>query len=326
MPHLSGSFRFEHVDPPPVEPLLCADTHKISHKHKAGNLSPHPVSSITRFSIFLAAIALTILALLAACGSNAPSDPAGIESTDRSTSAPAADQERSTAAATSASQATSVSSGRATPTLGPTSQVSTRGESSTAIAAAGRQPTPAATPPPFRTTVAPVQAPATPGPAATVSRPLSTIAPDPRPAATPTQPAKPTSVETDREALIALFDATDGRFWGVGRNTGWASDEPLNRWNGVETDADGRVVKLDLEDFGLAGRIPPELGNLSHLIVLDLVGNQFSGGIPPELGNLANLQTLDLRRCGLTGNIPPELGNMRSLETLYLSQNQLTGV
>lgn len=171
-----------------------------------------------------------------------------------------------------------------------------------------------------------MQAPATPGPAATVSRPLSTIAPDPRPAATPTQPAKPTSVETDREALIALFDATDGRFWGVGRNTGWASDEPLNRWNGVETDADGRVVKLDLEDFGLAGRIPPELGNLSHLIVLDLVGNQFSGGIPPELGNLANLQTLDLRRCGLTGNIPPELGNMRSLETLYLSQNQLTGV
>ena len=119
MPHLSGSFRFEQVDPPPVDPLLCADTHKISHKHRAGNLSPNSVFHITRFSIFLAAVALTILALLAACGPDAPSDPTGIESTDRSTSAPAADQERSTAAATSASQATSVSSGRATPTLDP---------------------------------------------------------------------------------------------------------------------------------------------------------------------------------------------------------------
>ncbi|MYC35119.1 MAG: fibronectin type III domain-containing protein [Chloroflexi bacterium] len=45
------------------------------------------------------------------------------------------------------------------------------------------------------------------------------------------------SVETDREALIALYNATDGSNWII--NTNWLSDLPLNEWYGVITNATG---------------------------------------------------------------------------------------
>ena len=52
------------------------------------------------------------------------------------------------------------------------------------------------------------------------------------------------SVQTDRAALVAVYNATGGPNWGV--NTNWLSDKPLGEWYGVETDADGRVTELRL--------------------------------------------------------------------------------
>ena len=161
----------------------------------------------------------------------------------------------------------------------------------------------------------------------------------------------------DRAALVALYNATDGPNWVNDEN--WLTDAPLGEWYGVETDASGRVFRLDLSGnddnwpevipHGLSGQIPSELGNLSGLTRLDLAfndltgpippqlgnlanlyelvfdGNDFTGSIPPELGNLANLAVLALRRNHLTGAIPPELGNLANLGSLKLSSNSLTG-
>ena len=145
-------------------------------------------------------------------------------------------------------------------------------------------------------------------------------------AATPDQSA----IEEDREALVALYNATDGPSWEIGAN--WLSDLPIDQWGGVNTDADGRVVGLNLlgpgprsKRVGLTGELPPELGNLTSLTWLSLAQNRFSGGIPPELGNLVNLEYLNLRDSQLSGEIPPELGNLSSLKTLNLSHNQLSG-
>ena len=68
----------------------------------------------------------------------------------------------------------------------------------------------------------------------------------------------------------------------------------MDDWFGVDTDDNGRVVKLEIFRHALSGEIPPELGNLSNLTELGLGGNQLSGEIPPELGNLANLIVLDI--------------------------------
>ena len=128
---------------------------------------------------------------------------------------------------------------------------------------------------------------------------------------------------TDRDILVALYEATDGPNWENAEN--WLTDTPLRTWSGVETDGRGRVTKLVLNSNDLTGPIPPELGNLMSLETLSLFFNGLTGPIPPELGNLTSLETLSLYFNGLTGPIPPELGNLTSLTGLNLGQNDLTG-
>ena len=146
------------------------------------------------------------------------------------------------------------------------------------------------------------------------------------PTATATRESLPapdsTSTETDRESLIALYDATDGPNWT--NNDNWLSDKPLGEWYGVDTDA-GRVVGLVLSENGLNGELPAELGQLSYLDWLDLYTNQLSGNIPTELGRLSSLVGLVLDDNQLSGEIPAELGQLSYLEHLRLDSNNLTG-
>ena len=106
---------------------------------------------------------------------------------------------------------------------------------------------------------------------------------------TPACPAE----SPDRDALVAFYNATGGPGWTNKAN--WLSDAPVCQWHGVFTDADGRVIILSLEENGLSGAIPTELGRLAHLHELYLGGNLLSGAIPRELGSLAHLTHLDIR-------------------------------
>ena len=131
------------------------------------------------------------------------------------------------------------------------------------------------------------------------------------------------SVETDRAALEALYDATGGARWTDSRN--WKTSAPLGEWHGVTTDAAGRVAQLHLRRNGLAGSVPPELGSLMHLEELDLGENDLGGAIPDELGNLVNLKRLRLGWNDLTGALPVWLGNLAELEVLWFELNNLSG-
>ena len=128
---------------------------------------------------------------------------------------------------------------------------------------------------------------------------------------------------SDREILVALYEATDGTNWENDDN--WLTNAPLSDWHGVETDASGRVSRLDLADNDLTGPIPPVLGSLSGLVRLSLDENNLRGPIPATLGGLAWLTMLKIDESRLTGSIPPELGNLGRLERLYLDENDLTG-
>ncbi|MDE0358716.1 MAG: hypothetical protein OXN92_13420, partial [Gammaproteobacteria bacterium] len=128
---------------------------------------------------------------------------------------------------------------------------------------------------------------------------------------------------TDREILEMLHDATGGRNWIDSRN--WLTDAPLAKWRGVEVDDQGRVVELHLWDNGLAGRLPPEFGDLVHLEYLRLSDNALTGAIPPELSGLSELAHLALDGNGLSGQLPPELGSLPALEELRVENNDLAG-
>ena len=131
------------------------------------------------------------------------------------------------------------------------------------------------------------------------------------------------SAETDREALVALYNATNGENWF--RSDNWLSDAPPGEWYGVVTNDDGRVIALVLSTNNLSGEISAELGSLSHLKELVLDANNLSGEIPAELSSLSNLQSLSLHSNGLSGEIPAELGSLSNLVVLFLHSNNLSG-
>ena len=129
---------------------------------------------------------------------------------------------------------------------------------------------------------------------------------------------------SDRDVLLALYDATDGLNWAHSEN--WTIKRQLDDWHGVSVDSQqGRLTGLELGGNQLTGPIPPELGQLSQLEWLDLGWNRLTGPIPPELGQLSQLQRLDLFGNQLAGPIPPELGQLSQLQWLRLFGNQLTG-
>ena len=187
---------------------------------------------------------------------------------------------------------------------------------------------------PTETPVSPTQTPTTPAsgdastatdapePAAATATAPPTATDTPVPATATAPPAPARSDESDREALVALYNATDGENWSVSDN--WLSDAPLGEWYGVITNDDGRVIELELGENDLSGEIPAELANLSNLEKLYLHANGLSGEIPPELGSLSNLRWLFLGDNALSGEIPAELGSL-NLRFLGLYDTALSG-
>ena len=129
----------------------------------------------------------------------------------------------------------------------------------------------------------------------------------------------------ERDALIALYNATNGAGWT--NKTGWLGAAGTEcDWYGVScfTSYDN-VFSIRLGDNNLSGTIPSELGNLSMMRTLSLYDNQLTGSIPSELENATFLRDLSLSGNQLTGSIPSELGNLSHLDHLFLGKNQITG-
>ena len=171
----------------------------------------------------------------------------------------------------------------------------------------------------------------------------------------------------DLQALRALYNSAGGPNWN--KSTNWLNESmPLDSWFGVATDSTtGGVTSLILIDndlgntagLGRAGQsthtggLPPEIGNMTSLVVLSLRDNQLKGELPHQLSTLTSLRSLSLSGnqfrgripfqwggfIGLTslislnltdnslsGGIPAQLGNLTNLSYLYLRGNGLTGI
>ncbi|KQS33293.1 T9SS type A sorting domain-containing protein [Dyadobacter sp. Leaf189] len=162
------------------------------------------------------------------------------------------------------------------------------------------------------------------------------------------------TLEQDRLALVAFFNAADGERWffqqrpsdyPVWQVPGNPGDSPCG-WYGVECE-NNRVVSLTLAAEDLSGTIPKEIGNLTALKSLIIPGGgvlegqrpSLYGTLPAEFANLVNLETLDLRKnffdqvnsdiifdlpnlkslsFSATWPIPDEIGDLSNLETLVI--------
>ena len=91
--------------------------------------------------------------------------------------------------------------------------------------------------------------------------------------------------QQDATLLKSLFEATDGADWH--ESEGWLGDPALGEWHGVRADTLGRVTAIDLEDNGLAGQVPSNLGYLRELTELRIGDNNaLSGRLPVTLAGL----------------------------------------
>lgn len=96
------------------------------------------------------------------------------------------------------------------------------------------------------------------------------------------------------------------------------------QWQGVKC-AQGRVVRLFLQDFGLRGVFPPDtLTRLNQLRVLSLHNNSLFGPVP-DLSGLFNLKSLFLDRNYFSGAFPPSILALHRLRSLDLSYNNFSG-
>jgi Leucine-rich repeat (LRR) protein len=79
---------------------------------------------------------------------------------------------------------------------------------------------------------------------------------------------------------------------------------------------------FQLNNRGLVGCIPHQLGECLLLTRLVLAGNALTGEIPSELGGLPALEHLDLSRNQLEGTLPKSLEECGALEYLDTSYNE----
>ncbi|TQD79519.1 hypothetical protein C1H46_034938 [Malus baccata] len=77
--------------------------------------------------------------------------------------------------------------------------------------------------------------------------------------------------------------------------------------------------------MGLAGVIPPHLGNLSFLVELCLENNSFHGPLPQELSRLRRLKEINFQYNNFTGTIPSWFGSFPKLQTFILWGNGFSG-
>lgn len=132
----------------------------------------------------------------------------------------------------------------------------------------------------------------------------------------------------ERDALIALYNATDGANWA--NNTNWNTTQPVSTWYGITVETvngNDHVTWIELINNNLQGTIPSDIGNFPYLNVLYLYNNYgISGEIPSEIGNLTNLIALAFAwNYNMTGAIPNTITNLTNLQYLYLNNNKFSG-
>ena len=146
--------------------------------------------------------------------------------------------------------------------------------------------------------------------------------------------------QTDREALIQLYNATNGTEW----ETPWDLNLPMEEWEGVYLNDNGCVEWLNLRNNNLSGTLPdldlpyltslylggnnlispiPSFENMPDLSDLELDNNDFTGNVP-TFDNLPLLWRLNLSYNNLTGTIP-DFDSLTNLKRLHLNDNQLKG-
>ncbi|MDD7915063.1 leucine-rich repeat domain-containing protein [Polaribacter ponticola] len=133
--------------------------------------------------------------------------------------------------------------------------------------------------------------------------------------------------QTERQALIDLYNATDGDNWT--NNTNWDTDpnstSDVATWQGVTVtlvNGQQHVTRINLNTNNLLGTLP-DVTNLSELLRLEIANNLISDVL--DITKFPNtLSVLRLSNNALTGSFP-DFSSLTNLNVLYLDNLKVTG-
>jgi heat shock protein HslJ len=137
------------------------------------------------------------------------------------------------------------------------------------------------------------------------------------------EPRNPAIRDRERKAMIEFYEALGGHDW-IERDF-WGSDRPVGEWHGVETDAEGYVVRLTIYDNNLTGPLSPAICRLERLHTLHVSFNKISGALPEGLGECRALKNLWVKGNKITGRLPDSVAVLPELEYLDLHANDMSG-
>ncbi|TDT46848.1 putative secreted protein (Por secretion system target) [Maribacter spongiicola] len=129
------------------------------------------------------------------------------------------------------------------------------------------------------------------------------------------------SAASDREALIALYNSTDGDNW----TNSWDLSADMNTWYGITVNGSGRVISINMYQNNLTGTVPPEISNLTELTGLSLRAQNLTGTVLDKVTGLTKLSYLDFAFNNLEGTIPESISNLTSLKNFFLDYNEFSG-
>jgi len=141
---------------------------------------------------------------------------------------------------------------------------------------------------------------------------------------------------SERDALIALYDSTNGPHWNNRTNWRNADDTDFNApgtectWAGIGCNADQtHVTAINLWWNNMTGNLATNWGlwipSLAHLEIFSVYANAVTGAIPKEFGALSALRELTFDFNQFDGQVPMELCSSRSVQRLALGFNKLSG-
>jgi hypothetical protein len=150
--------------------------------------------------------------------------------------------------------------------------------------------------------------------------------PTPQPSPLPTQ----NRADLNILALEALYTSTGGERW-ISKINWMDPNADCKTWYGVEC-VSGLVTQLILDDNGLTGTLPTEIGYLAEMttqfsLTNDLGYNALTGTIPSQIGMMSKLAAyIHLSSNSLTGSLPSQLGLLTGFVFDFnVNGNSLTG-
>lgn len=157
--------------------------------------------------------------------------------------------------------------------------------------------------------------------------------------------------QEERDALISLYNATDGRNWKY--RTLWStnpnSTSDVSNWYGIKVEkinGQDHVTEIDLSRNNLSGTLPDLTAlsklkyiwlydnklnafqegdwNLSNLEYLNIENNELTN-LPLNFGKITSLRIV-LLKGNLIASLPESIGDLTSLNTLDLENNKITTI